>query len=612
MTPYHFYAKDTDVRNCFYSHSADPDTTHYYLLTAIMSGESSEHTTQKDESSQQAMDPPTPSPSQIPLANPTAQRGLPAHQGLGRGRGDSQQAMGPPTLPSPTPIRYANSTAQRGLPAHQGLGRGRSNSQQAMGPPTLPSPSQIRHANSTAQRGLPVYQGHGRGRGDSQQAMGPPILLLPIHLPTATAQRGLLAHQGRGRGRTDSRQAMGPPSLPLPNHLPTLSAQRGLPAHQGRGRGLSRPRTECLFTPYYSGRTNSTGLSVPSRETFRSTLQPNLGVLPTGRRVGETLSNPILIDAPSGNRVGETPEDPILIEESPGDMPPAPAPNSSVPPPVPPSVEAAYKKKCIQLRKRMEGIDQVQEANLKGKVMRDRGIKKLRLQRALLLQSLGTIMKKNGDSIEGLPVDEDEDSEGSSEGPPTPHEKPLRSKRSHRRPMNASPPPALHPASSSFAATPRGFQQQQQQGYESTFSANPAYHPQQISPSQAPGYFNPPLPGQHDAFPRFLESFLANNPHLHSLPENRQVNLANEAWGRMSEAQRRQRQSGYVVDEERYNRVETQLAALRRGAGLETEEAATADTAADTTNDHAGDEVKDEGGDEDTEEGKGGFTAVND
>ena len=78
----------------------------------------------------------------------------------------------------------------------------------------------------------------------------------------------------------------------------------------------------------------------------------------------------------------------------------------------------------------------------------------------------------------------------------------------------------------------------------------------------------------------------------------------------MSEAQRRQRQSGYVVDEERYNRVEAGLAALRGGAGVETEEA-TAATAADTSNDHAGDEVKDEGGDEEMEEAKGGFTAVN-
>ncbi|KAL8796352.1 MAG: hypothetical protein Q9195_001259 [Heterodermia aff. obscurata] len=64
-----------------------------------------------------------------------------------------------------------------------------------------------------------------------------------------------------------------------------------------------------------------------------------------------------------------------------------------------------------------------------------RGIRKMRLERSFLLHELGKRMRKNGASGYW-----DEESEGSSEGPPTPNDKPLRSKRSHRRPA-ATPPP---------------------------------------------------------------------------------------------------------------------------------------------------------------------------
>ncbi|KAL8872465.1 MAG: hypothetical protein Q9174_001909 [Haloplaca sp. 1 TL-2023] len=338
-------------------------------------------------------------------------------------------------------------------------------------------------------------------------------------------------------------------------------------------------------------------------------LTTSLSTLQLGNRVGDRAENPILLDI----RTGDTAEDPILVDAPSVAMPAASAPPGAGPPPLPPSVEAAYKQKCIQLKKRMNELDAANVAAYQRKIMMERGVRKLRLQRAILLNELGKIMKKNGEPIEGLPVDEDEDSDGSSEGPPTPHEKPLRSKRSHRRPMNASPPPALHPASSSFAATPRGYHNQQQ-GYESTFSAHPSYHHQQISPAQGPGYrnFNPSMPGQQDAFSIFVENFVASNPALHDVPRNEQVNLAHDTWAQMSPAQRRQHQTGYGIDEERYERVEAGLAALRGGAGAETGEAAPASaTAADTTNDNAGNEVKDEAGDEEMGEAKGGFTAVN-
>ena len=48
-----------------------------------------------------------------------------------------------------------------------------------------------------------------------------------------------------------------------------------------------------------------------------------------------------------------------------------------------------------------------------------RGIRKMRLERAYLLEILGKRMKKNGSSIDGFQQAYDEESEGSSEGPPT-------------------------------------------------------------------------------------------------------------------------------------------------------------------------------------------------
>ena len=138
----------------------------------------------------------------------------------------------------------------------------------------------------------------------------------------------------------------------------------------------------------------------------------------------------------------------------------------SVPPTLPPSVEEAYRKKCIELKRRMNEVEESNDAFRLRKVRLMRGIRKMRLERAFLLEILGKRMKKNGSATNGVHGVYDEDSEGSSEGPPTvchqrprsaslatrsaatktssaqPLEKPLRSKRSHRRPV-PSPPASL-------------------------------------------------------------------------------------------------------------------------------------------------------------------------
>ena len=91
----------------------------------------------------------------------------------------------------------------------------------------------------------------------------------------------------------------------------------------------------------------------------------------------------------------------------------------SIPPSLAPSVEEAYRKKCVELKRRMTEVEESNDAYRLRKVRLMRGIRKMRLERAYLLETLGKRMKKNGGSIDGFQAIYDEDSEGSSEGPPT-------------------------------------------------------------------------------------------------------------------------------------------------------------------------------------------------
>jgi hypothetical protein len=95
---------------------------------------------------------------------------------------------------------------------------------------------------------------------------------------------------------------------------------------------------------------------------------------------------------------------------------------------LPPSVETAYYRKCIELRRRIRDIEDSND-NTRLRLKRlSRGVQKMRLERAFLLEQLHKHMEYNID-----------DSDRSSSTPPTPTDKPLRSKRSHRK---GTPPPA--------------------------------------------------------------------------------------------------------------------------------------------------------------------------
>ncbi|KAL9577767.1 MAG: hypothetical protein Q9212_006156 [Teloschistes hypoglaucus] len=225
----------------------------------------------------------------------------------------------------------------------------------------------------------------------------------------------------------------------------------------------------------------------------------------------------------------------------------------AAPPPLPPSVEAAYKKKCVQLKKRMVELDESNDAARLRKMRNTRFINKMRLERAYLLEKLCELQKKNGEAIEGLPTDMDEESEGSSEGPPTPHEKPLRSKRSHRRPLQQSPPP--HSALAQASTTrPHGIINSHRRGgpgaYESTFPAHqssqeyhdPRTHHQPIINGyptvMLPDDSRPRYPGlgpvPMDPWNQWVHSHIKNNPDIQQSSEADQLNAARAAWNGLS------------------------------------------------------------------------------
>uniref|UniRef100_A0A8H7NAJ4 HMG box domain-containing protein n=1 Tax=Bionectria ochroleuca TaxID=29856 RepID=A0A8H7NAJ4_BIOOC len=114
------------------------------------------------------------------------------------------------------------------------------------------------------------------------------------------------------------------------------------------------------------------------------------------------------------------------------------APQSSVPPSLPPSVEEAYRRKCIQLKNRTNEVEEANDAARLRLARIKRQVEKLRIERAFLLEQLA---KRTSTNVE--------DSEGSPSPPPTEHfsagiheadanvrkpkDKPLRIKRGHRK-----------------------------------------------------------------------------------------------------------------------------------------------------------------------------------
>ncbi|KAL8803321.1 MAG: hypothetical protein Q9200_006270 [Gallowayella weberi] len=310
----------------------------------------------------------------------------------------------------------------------------------------------------------------------------------------------------------------------------------------------------------------------------------------------------------------------------------------TAPAPLPPSVEAAYKKKCIQLKQRLNDIE-AENAAKRIRIDRNkRFVEKMRLEQAILLEHLGKIQQKKGLTPEGLPLydfpEDDPDSEGSSEGPPTvripktrlllyknhgepdqrqPNEKPLRSKRSHRRPI-PSPPPGPGPAHSTPIQEPQHYYTQMDiernahlppdnfMNYEAEF--NPAnYQPPKVSYSRhLPGKFHDHNPNPHTEFQAWIQHCRTTNPEFANLDEHECLTRAKAAWQRLfSEKEVAKMKAEYE------ERVDDWYA---RQEEWEIAEAKDKGTATNNSNPNGAPPHR-QATDEDMAGAKGGFTAVN-
>jgi len=104
------------------------------------------------------------------------------------------------------------------------------------------------------------------------------------------------------------------------------------------------------------------------------------------------------------------------------------APATATPPALPPSVEEAYRRKCIQLKQRTAEVEEANDAARLRLARLKRQVEKMRLERAFLLEQLA---KRTSTNVE--------DSDGSPSPPPT----------VSSPTASASFPPSNHPTTSS-------------------------------------------------------------------------------------------------------------------------------------------------------------------
>ena len=83
-------------------------------------------------------------------------------------------------------------------------------------------------------------------------------------------------------------------------------------------------------------------------------------------------------------------------------------PGPTVPPSLPPSVEEAYRRKCVQLKNRTNEVEDANDAARLRLARIKRQVEKLRIERAFLLEQLA---KRTSTNVE--------DSDGSPSPPPT-------------------------------------------------------------------------------------------------------------------------------------------------------------------------------------------------
>lgn len=127
----------------------------------------------------------------------------------------------------------------------------------------------------------------------------------------------------------------------------------------------------------------------------------------------------------------------------------------AIPPALPPSVEEAYRRKCLQLKRRTNEVEEDNEAARLRLARLKRGVEKLRLERAFLLDQLA---KRTSTNVE--------DSEGSPSPPPT-----VRDEHEHGPAHSPSPAPTATATATASIATTSGPRSRQQKPLPSGFGS---------------------------------------------------------------------------------------------------------------------------------------------
>ncbi|KAK7416409.1 hypothetical protein QQX98_005225 [Neonectria punicea] len=113
-------------------------------------------------------------------------------------------------------------------------------------------------------------------------------------------------------------------------------------------------------------------------------------------------------------------------------------PSSAIPSTLPPSVEEAYRRKCVQLKNRTNEVEDANDAARLRLARIKRQVEKLRIERAFLLEQLAKRTSTNVEDSDGSPSPPPTDLASLAElmvNPRKPKDKPLRTKRGHRKSM---------------------------------------------------------------------------------------------------------------------------------------------------------------------------------
>ncbi|KAH6998575.1 hypothetical protein BKA56DRAFT_568012 [Ilyonectria sp. MPI-CAGE-AT-0026] len=110
----------------------------------------------------------------------------------------------------------------------------------------------------------------------------------------------------------------------------------------------------------------------------------------------------------------------------------------AIPSALPPSVEEAYRRKCVQLKNRTNEVEDANDAARLRLARIKRQVEKLRIERAFLLEQLAKRTSTNVEDSDGSPSPPPTDLASLAElmvNPRKPKDKPLRTKRGHRKSM---------------------------------------------------------------------------------------------------------------------------------------------------------------------------------